>query len=270
VQKTQLFATFYPKLHDQPDVGKVLDAIKNSCKLDPLAIIQGVVIASTGEQDDGVMYLTVSGVDRTRLSSCLQATAQAAAPSPAEADDKPAKVTVKQSGNITEVTRGAETGFFGWVGKDVLVVTFHATDKPSLVKWMGGKGALAKSDLGKALGRVNTAAAMWGAGLGTKEIQPGMTAKGGYGAVTYAKGALAADVHAMMETAAQAASASMMANQQLTLVKATGQVPPELSPVVDAISVSADKDELHIKANVAEKDVLSAISFAMSNNLGGP
>jgi hypothetical protein len=269
VQKTQLFATFYPKLHDQPDVGKVLDAMKNGCKLDPLAVIQGVVVASTGEQDDGAMYLAVTGVDRNKLSSCLQATAQAAAPTPAESDDKPAKVTIKQSGNITEVTRGGETGFFGWVGKDVLVVTFHATDKPALVKWMGGKGALGKSDLGKTLARVNTSAAMWGAGLGTKEIQPGMTARGGYGAVTFTKGALAADVHAMMETAEQAASASMMANQQLTLVKSTGQVPPELTPVVAAIAVSADKDELRIKANVAEKDVLSAISFAM-NNLGSP
>ena len=123
--------------------------------------------------------------------------------------------------------------------------------------------------MGKTLARVNTSAAMWGAGIGTKEIQPGMTAKGGYGAVTYTKGALAADVHAVMETAAQAASASMMANQQLTLVKTTGQVPPELTPVISAIMVSADKDELRIKANVAEKDVLSAISFAM-NNLGNP
>jgi hypothetical protein len=268
VQKTQLFATFYPKLHDQPDVAKVLDAMKDGCKLDPVLIIQGIVVASSGEQDDGVMYLAVSGVDRTKLSSCLQTTAQAAAPA-AEAGDKPAKVSIKQSGNITEVSRGGETGYFGWVGKDVLVVTFHATDKPSLVKWMGGKGALVKSDVGKALAKVNTSAAMWGAGTGTKEVQPGMTAKGGYGAVTYAKGQLAADIHAVMETAAQAGSASMMANQQLNLVKATGQIPAEIAPVVQAITVSADKDEVRIKASVAEKDLLSAIAFAL-DNFGSP
>ena len=201
VQKTQLFATFYPKLHDQPDVAKVLDAIKDGCKIDPLTVIQGIVFASSGERDDGALYVAVSGIDRTRLSSCLQTTAQAAAPH-AEAGDKPgdkpadppAKVTIKQAGNITEVSRGSESGFFGWVGKDVLVVSFHATDKPSLVKWMGGKGALVKSDLGKTLARVNTAAAVWGAGTGTKELQPGMTARGGYGAVTFAKGQLSADI----------------------------------------------------------------------------
>lgn len=264
VQKTQLFATYYPRLHDQPDVARMLDAIKNGCKLDPLAVIQGLVFAASRAQDDGVLYLAVSGVDRTRLSSCLQTTAQAA--------DKPAKVTIKHTDNITEFSRGGETGYFGWVGKDVLVVTFHLADRASLVKWMGGKGALARSDLGKALGRVNTAAAIWGAASEAREIQPGMTTRGAYGAVTYAKGQLSADLHAVMENAGQAGAASMMANQQLNqinLLKVTGQIPPELVAVLTAITVSTDNDEVRIKASVAEKDVLGAIAFAI-NNLASP
>jgi hypothetical protein len=272
VQKTQLFATFYPKLHDQPDVAKVLDAIKDSCKLDPLAVIQGIVFASSGERDDGALYVAVSGIDRTRLESCLQTTAHAAAPQAEAGDkpgdkptDKPAKVTLKQTGNITELNRGSESGYLGWVGKDVVVVSFHMTDKPSLIKWMGGKGALARSDLGKTLARVNTAAAVWGAGTGTKELQPGMTARAGYGAVTYAKGQMSADIHAVMENAGQAGSASIMANQQLNLLKATGQVPLEIAPVVQAITVSADHDEVRVKASVPEKDVLGAVTFAIDN-----
>jgi hypothetical protein len=283
VQKTQLFATYYPKLREQPDIARLLDAIKDGCKLDPLAVIQGIVFAASSERDDGAMYLAVSGIDRTRLSSCLQTTAQAAAP-PAEAGDKPgdksgdksadkqAKVTIKQASNITEVSRGGETGYFGWVGKDVVVVTLHASDKPSLVKWMGGKGALARSDVGKALARVNTAAAMWGASAEVRELQPGMTAKGAYGAVTYARGQLSADVHLVMEDAGQAGAASMTANQQLNqinLLKITGQVPPEIVAVVQGMTVSTDNDEVRIKASAAEKDVLGAIAFAM-NNLGNP
>ncbi|HEX3765683.1 MAG TPA: hypothetical protein VHW23_43605 [Kofleriaceae bacterium] len=268
VQKTQLFATFYPKLHDQPEFAKVLDAIKNGCKIDPLAVVQGLVVALSDDKDDGVMYLALSGIDRTRLSSCLQSTAQASAPTPA-AGDKPAKVTVKQDGNLTEVNRGDETGYFGWVGKDVVVVTLRATDKASLTKWMGGKGAFAKSDIGKTLAKVNPQAAVWGAGTGNRELQPGMVAKGGYGAVNYAKGQLQADVHVKMESAAQAGSASIMVNQQLNLAKSTGQVPAELAPVVQAIAVSAENDEIRMKASVAEKDVLAAITFAM-NDLGSP
>lgn len=270
VQKTQLFATFYPKLHDQPEFAKVLDAIKSGCKIDPLAVIQGLVVALAGEQEDGVLYLALTGIDRNKLSSCLQSTAQAAAPAP-EAGDKPAKVAIKQTGNITEVSRGrdGETGYFGWVGSNVLVVTLRATDKASLVRWMGGKGALATSDVGKTLTKVNTQAAVWGAAINTKEIQPGMTARGGYGAVTYAKGQLGVDLHARLESAAQAGSASMMANQQLNLAKASGQIPLEIAPVVQAIAISADNDEVRIKASVAEKDVLSAVNFAISN-FGSP
>lgn len=262
VQKTQLFATFYPKLRDQPDVARLLDGLKSGCKIDPLAVIQGIVFASAGDREDGAMYLAVSGVDRNKLSSCLQA---------GDAGDK-TKVTIKQAGNITEVNRGGETGYVGWVGKDVLVRTLHTADKASLVKWMGGKGALARSDVGKALARVNTAAAIWGAATETRELQPGMTAKGAYGAVTYARGQLSADLHAVMEDAGQAGAASMMANQQLNqinLLKITGQVPPEIVAVVQGITVSTDNDELRIKATVAEKDVLGAIAFAM-NNLGSP
>jgi len=268
VQKTQLFATFYPKLHDQPEFAKVLDSIKDGCKIDPLTVVQGVVVALSGDQDDGVLYLALSGIDRNKLSSCLQATAQANAPAPA-AGDKPAKVTVKQNGNVTEVNRGDETGYFGWVGKDVLVVTLHATDKASLTKWMGGKGAFTKSDAARSLAKVNTQAAVWGTAASTKELQPGMTAKGGYGALTYAKGQLQADFHVKMETAGQAGSASMMINTQLGAAKASGQVPAELAPVVQAVAVSAENDEVRIKASVAEKDVVAAIAFAASN-FGGP
>jgi hypothetical protein len=267
VQKTQLFTEFYPKLRDQPNIASLLDAIKDGCKIDPLAVIQGIVFASSSDHDDGVMYLAVSGIDRTRLSSCLQT---------AQAGDKEAKVeakvTIKQDGNITEVSRGAATGYVGWVGKDVVVRTLHATDKPSLVKWMSGKGALARSDAGKALARVNTAAAMWAAAIEVRELQPGMTAKGAYGAVTYAKGQLSADLHVVMQDAGQAGAASMMANQQLNqinLLKITGQVPPEIVAVVQGITVSTDNDEVRIKASVAEKDMLDAIAFA-KNNLGSP
>jgi hypothetical protein len=264
VQKTQLFATYYPRLHDRPEVAGLLDAIKDGCKLDPLAVIQGIVFASWGERNDGVLYLAISGVDRNKLSSCLQATAQAA-PQQAEARDKPASVLIKQAGNITEVSRGGVTGYFGWVGKDVVVVALHTTDKPSLVKWMSGKGALARSDLGKLLARVNTSVAIWGARAGTMEVQPGMTTRGGYGAVSYARGQLSADLHAVMEDAGHAGSASMIINQELTLAKATGQIPSEVAPVLEAVTVSADNDEVRIKASVAEKDVAGAVRYMIDN-----
>jgi hypothetical protein len=260
VQKTQLFATYYPKLHDKPEAAKVLDAIKDGCKLDPVSVVQSLVVAAADDDQDGAIYVAVTGIDKAKLSSCLQATAKT--------DDKGAKVAIKHTGNITEVTKGDETVYFGWVGKDVLVVPFRAKDKPALTRWMGGKGALAKSDVGKALAKINTSATVWGAGSGTKEIQPGVNAKGGYGTVNYAKGTLNADIHAVMETAEQASNMATTASQQLDQAK-SGPLPPEFVAMLKAITVTSDKDEVRIKANVAEKDVLGAVAFALST-LGGP
>jgi hypothetical protein len=260
IQKTQLFATYYPKLHDKPDAAKVLDALKDTCKLDPVAIIQGLVVGTAADGEDGAMYVALTGVDKARLSSCLQAAARA--------EDKDAKVSVKNTGNVTEVTKGTDTAFFGWVGKDVVVVPFHTNDRPSLTRWMGGKGALGKSDLGKTLARIDTRATIWGAGQGTKELQPGVNARGGYGTVTYTRGTVAADVHAILESADQAATMATAANQQLAEVK-KGSLPPEFSALLNAVTIGADKDEIRVKASVSEKDMMGAIAFAL-NAFRGP
>jgi hypothetical protein len=256
IQKSQMFAKLFPKLRERADVAKVLDTIKDSCKVDPVGVIQGLVVATADDTGDGAVYLAMVGIDRARLSSCLAAASQA--------DHKDAKVTVKQSGNLTEVTEGSDTAFLGWVGKDVVVVSFHSQDKASLARWMGGKGALARSGLGKTLGKVNTAAAVWGAAEGIKELQPGMTAKGGYGAVTYARGSVSTEIHAVMESAAQAGTAATTATQQLSAVKDAGQFPPELGAVMKAITISADKDEVRIRATITEGELMAAVSSAMA------
>jgi hypothetical protein len=261
LQKTQLFATFYPKLREDPSAAQKLDAVKALCKLDPVAIIQGVVVGMSSDQQAGAAYVAIGGVDRAKLSSCLQLVFQAG--------QKDIKISIKQAGNVTEITRGSETAYLGWIGKDVIVVSLHAEDKPSLVKWMGGKGALAKADLGKTLAKVNTAAAMWGAGEGDKEIEPGITLHGGYGAVTYAKGNVSADVHAAMTNPDEATKMAASVNSQLGLLKHAPQLSPEVVAVLTAVTIAADKDQVRIQANLGEKDLLAALAFA-AGNFGGP
>jgi len=258
IQKTQLFTTYYPKLRDKPEVAKVLDSMKSTCKLDPLTTVQGVVVATAADQGDGAVYLAITGVDRLKLSSCLQSAGQAA--------DKTAKVSIAQDGNITTLTENTQTSFFGWVGKDVIVVSMHGKDKASLLKWMGGKGALAKSDLGRTLAKVNTAAPLWVAGEGTKELQPGVTAKGGYGSVSFANGNLDADVHGVMSSAAQATTMAGSATKQLAEAKKGGGLPPPIAALLQSVSIAAVKDEVIVKASVVEKDVMAALAMALGAN----
>jgi hypothetical protein len=262
VQKTQVFQAVYPKLHDSPDANQILGMMKDDCKLDPLAVVRGVVVAMSADQEEGAIYLAVSGIDRAKLSSCFQRVAQAR--------HKDAKIAVKQNGDITELTRDSETAYIGWIGKDVIVVSKHGEDRASLVKWMGGKGAFAKSDVAKTLAKVNTGAPIWGAGAIPNELQPGMKLKLGYGAVTTAKGSLAVDFHAVMESADQAIAAADLVNVQLDVVKSgNAPVPPDAVALLKTVTVAADKDEVRIKANVDEKDVLTAVQHGLAG-LGGP
>lgn len=255
IQKTQLFATYYPKLRDKPEAAEIFDAVRETCKLDPVEIVRGVVVGMSSDHEDGAAYVALAGVDRAKLSSCLQLVTQART--------KDAKVSLKQAGNITEISQGTGTAFVGWVGKDVIVIALHAQDRPALVKWMGGRGALARSALGKSLAKVNTSAAMWGAGEGDKDLEPGITLKGGYGTVTYAKGNVSADVHTTMGSAAEANKMASSANKQIDEAKQSGVVPPEIAAVLNAVTISVDKDQVRVMGSMVEKDLLGALALAL-------
>jgi hypothetical protein len=261
IQKTQLFAAYYPKLLEKADASKLIEALKSTCKLDPIGAVSGVVFATSGDQEDGALYIALSGTDRTKLSSCI--------PRVVQGMDQSAKVTIKQDGNVTEVFDGKKTAFLGWVGKDVIVAPFHEDDKASLQKWMGGKGALAKSELSKSIAKINTSAMVWGAADATKEIQPGITAKGGYGSIAFAKGNLNADIHAVMANADQATTMANSTKQQLDAVKMFPKLPPGVPEMIKAITITAAGDEVVLKGSFLEKDLMSALTFALEN-VGGP
>ncbi|HET7506226.1 MAG TPA: hypothetical protein VFK02_34640 [Kofleriaceae bacterium] len=272
-QKSQLFATLYPKLLEKADASKLIDTVKDACKIDPLAAMQAVVVATSSDRENGAVYIALAGTDRTRLSTCLQAAAQKhldASDKPArpEKQDKVATVSVKQSGNITELSDGHDTVFLGWSGKDVLIVSLHAQDRPSLVKWMGGKGALVRSELARSIARTNTSATMWGASEVSEQIQDGVTVKGGYGAVKLANGNLDADVHAVMGSAAQATTMATTIHKQIDEARQGGQMPPGLISMLKTVTVAAASDELVVTAHLLEKDLLSVLSMALA--LGGP
>lgn len=259
LQKTQLFAMVYPKLLEKADASQVIDTVKSTCKIDPLAAVKGMVVAMSDDQQSGAIYLAISGIDKAKLSSCLQTAIKAG---------KTAKVSLKQDGNITQVSDGTSTAFIGWVGKDVIVVSLHAEDKPSLVKWMGGKGALAKSGLGKSLGKLNTTATLWGAGEATKEVEPGVTVKGGYGQVSFAKGNLDADLHAVMASAAQAVTMATSTKKQLDEAK-QNQLPPAIATVLKAVTIAPANDEVVLKGSFVENDLMSLLALALGG-VGSP
>lgn len=256
LQKTQVFAQLWPKMLERFDAAKVLDAMKADCKLDPMAIVQGAVIAMADGQREGAAYVALAGADRSALTACLSREME-------KRGDKNASVTVKQEGNITQVTSGSDSMFLGWVAKDVVVVPLTSNDRATVVKWMSGKGALGKTSVGKTLAKVNTSAALWGAGEGNDEFQPGVTVKGGYGSVAFAKGNVDANLHATAGSAAQAKTMAESTQKQLDGARNNPLLPPSLGLVLQAVTIATVNEEVVIKANVVEKDLVSALSLAL-------
>jgi len=256
LQKTQVFAALWPKVLEKFDATNVMDAMKADCKIDPLVAVQGAVIAMSDGQREGAAYVTLAGVDKARLSACLQRGME-------KNGDKDTKVVIKQDGNITQVTNGKDSMFLGWVSKDVVVVPLTTRDRATVVKWMAGKGAFGKSGVGKTLAKVNTSAALWGAGEGNDEFQPGVTVKGGYGSVLFAKGNVDANLHAQAANAAQAKTMADSTQKQLDGVRTNPLLPSSIAGMLNAVTVATVNDEVVIKAIVVEKDLVGALALAL-------
>jgi hypothetical protein len=88
--------------------------------------------------------------------------------------------------------------------------------------------------------------------------------------VTLSSGNVAADLHVVMETAAQATKVAGSANKQLDAARQAGQLPPAITTVLKAVTISSDKDELRAKASVAENDLASVLALALGGLGGNP
>ena len=257
VHKAAAFAIVLDKLRKFPEFATTLDTLKDGCKLDPLTAIQGVVVGIGADSSEGAIYLALGGIDRAGVATCIQKVDH----------DKGTKVAIKQDGNLTQLTEGDDTSYFAWIGKDVVAVSFHPQDKASLLKWIGGKGALAKAAVNPALAKVNKATAAWAAGIVDKELQPGMTAKAAYGAIGLAQGRVSFDVHAVMATSDQATAAATQAQGQLTAAKpGLQQQQPKLGELLDKMTIGAAGTEVVIKASIPEKDLLEAVAPLLSGS----
>jgi hypothetical protein len=255
VTKSTLFGQLLPlAMAQQADVRKGLDLVKSSCKIDPLAAVQGLVVARDQDSGQGAIYISLgAGLDQTKLTKCLEEIAKASGV-------KDAKLAVKKTGAITELAMDKDKAYVSWIGNDVLAVSFDIRDKAQLEKWVGQKGALAKAPVGKLLASVNTKGTMWGASSQSKQLDAGINMKGAHGALTMAGGNLALEVHVTLDSAKAAADAVAKANAQIAQVS-SGKLPANVQAMLKQISVKAAGPEVTIKATVPENEVLGLMSL---------
>jgi hypothetical protein len=254
ITKSQIFGQLLPlALAREPDARKIFEAIKTTCKIDPLTAIQGAVYATDTERKQGAVYLSLgAGLDPAKLASCLQEIAKASG-----AQD--AKLTMKKTGAITEIATDTTKAYVSWIGTDVLVIPSDVHDRAALERWIGQKGGLAKSPLAKIYASANTRGALWGASAIAKDLDPGVHMKSAYGALTIAGGNLAIDLHTTLDSAKAATDAAAKATTQIAQV--AGTAPPAVKTMLQQISVKSSGAEVAVKASVPEAELLGLLSL---------
>ena len=258
IASTQVFKDMFPKLvASNADFKDFLDLAKTQCQIDPIASVGGVVVAADATKSSGVVYVSLNGVTQDKLAACADKIAKAKA-----SNDK---LTFKKDGNIIEVTSATKNKsvFFGWATPDVMVIPKDG-DKAVLQKWMGGKGAFAKSSLGMVTGKVKTTSAVWAATSEGRTLQTGMNMKAGYGDLDDVKGTISIGVHIQLGNPAEAAKTATEMNTQLTQAKNGGGLPAMFGAILQNLTIKANGDELVLATNAAEKDVISLAQMLIS------
>jgi hypothetical protein len=257
IRTSELYKTFVPAfIEKENDMKEGLGLIKSKCSIDATAVVQGVVVAMD-DREKGAIFVSLKGVDEAAALDCLGKVAAA--------KDSKVKVTAKKTGNIVEYTKSDEKEKFylAWLGKDVVAIATDPTDQALLKKMLGGGGGLAKSpEFGKALGKVNTNAALWGVGVKAEDLGP-MKMKMAYGAADLAGGKISAEANIVGGSAKEVSDAAAAFNKDLEKAKKGGGVPPAMQGALNSVKITAASDVLVVTGQIAEKDVLNLLQTFM-------
>lgn len=251
VTSSSLFSMMFPMLlSQQPDVKTGLELVKTTCKIDPMKAIDGFVVGTGKDSDEGAVFLALSGVDEAKLVSCLEAIAKSK-----KVPDS--KIAVTRERGITQLSTGSgDKVYVKWFGKNVVALPLDVDNKAQLQKWAGTKNGLGKALVGKATAKVNTRATVW-AISGVDDTIEGVKTRLGYGSLDARNGSLTADLRIVTGSAKDAKKVAAKAQEQLTAAAGAGD--PELASILDAVSVSAAGPELVIKASLPEQSVMSLL-----------
>lgn len=230
------------------DVNKAIDQLQRVCGINAWSAVQNVVLALDEKHEDGIVFINVKGLDAAKVGACVESIAR-------DDGDKDAKVTITTDGPITELATAKEKVHLMWIGKDVIAMTTKFEDKADLARWAPKKGAFAKSKTGKLAAKVNTKATGWVVSAKEADLD-GAKIKAAYGGLVLRNGNIDADLHAGFGSPADAKTAA----EKITTELASK---PDAKAFVDKLNISAVKDEMVIKAKLAESELMQALGALM-------
>jgi len=251
IRGTTSYGTLLKMLLDEEhDAKQAFEMIEQACGINvPDTITDFTVVMQKDERP-----LVVLGLDKDEraLLACLD---QIVATMGGDGAKAP-KVVAKKKGKITEYSMPGESDklYLAWLAKDVVAFTDDPSDKARLSSMLSGRAA--KGDLGKFLGKVSTAAPLWGA-VAIKQVDRDMgTLLGGYGQVEIKGANLVGAVHLVMAKAAEASHAAEEIEKGLGEIKAQAAKDPMLRRLFDSIKVGTSGNLIDLSGSVPDKDAI--------------
>ncbi len=252
VRGSKVFQSLAPTLLAQkPDVGTVLEKIKTTCGLDPMAAVESVV-AGVDENGQGAFVIALKGITQKDVEACIGKNV-----------DSGKKLAVTKAGMLTKYSDGTQTLYARWLDKTTLAISTSPDDKDITDKTTGGGIAKDKTMMTGIAG-VKLDSTVWAVIDKEQPLEPLQTKMQQlFGSVTIAGGKVDADLHLVVPDAAAATSAVTSANTQLGAVKTSGQLPPKLAPIFKALAIKAVDNQIVVTDSASEPDVLALITQLM-------
>lgn len=249
--KTPAFAKAWPQIvARERDLQQMWTHFKSECKIEPLAAIDGLVLAVDPAREQGAVYLQLTGIDRAKLGACFPKVLKAVGE----------KVTVTQDGVFSVISDGKQPVYVAWPAPDVLAIGFDPDDKAKVQSWIDQKGAFAKAPITAQLAKVNMKAPGWGVFALDQPLDEDMPVKTGRGSVTFGKGTLALELVAAFDSAPAATGALAEMNREFAKELKQKSTPAELKKVLKAIVGKVAGADLIVTATLPEADLAAAIT----------
>lgn len=247
--KTKSFKVVWDLLlREERDLRQVYEGIQQGCKLDLVQTIQGFVVAGDPDADRGVVFVQLA-VDRKAATTCIETIGK-----------QVGGVKVAQDGMFTTVSMGKDTLYLAWPSANVVAIALEPEQKAEYTRWLGGKGALAKSKLGARLAKVDTTALAWGAIALDKPFDDNdLPFLAAHGTLVAAKGSATLAIRATYADAATATKSIAETRSEIDKDIAKKSTPAAARKLFQAIKVAAVGADGTLDATATDADLSAAV-----------
>lgn len=227
------------------DVKQGLDLIQQACGIDVTAVVSDVTVAMDVHEKHGLFAVGLIGLDEPKVAACFSKMAKSSGAK--------GEITSKKVGALTKYFVKGEPEdkdplYAAWLAKDVLAIGFEPGKSADLDAAL--KGGAAKGELGGYVGKVDTKALAWGAGvIGEEHI------KGGYGTAAYGKAAVAFDAHLIADAPDAAAKMRDEGKRELKSKADEAKQFPAVAALLKTIVIGGAGAEVIVDGSVKESDL---------------